>query len=166
MRMKINFWKKIINVLYWYNRENKRMEYCNVFDVAATIINYSKENKKQITNLQLQKFLYYIQREYININNQLLFEEEFCAWNYGPVIYPVWKEYAKNSRYPIMDIESGSTIQDIDKKIVIECQTEKLLQENIWDLVDKTHEEFPWKTAKDNDEDIIKNEYLFEGYVH
>lgn len=136
------------------------MRHYDVSDIVATMIICAKDQNKSITNLQLQKYLYYIQGEHIKNTGELLFDEAFYAWNYGPVLYSVWKDYAKNSRYPIENIESGNVIEDATIKELIVQKTKELLEINIWTLVDKTHDEMPWKKAREKECDLIDNNDL------
>ena len=46
-----------------------------------------------ISNLQLQKILYYLQVYFIQHEGIPLFEDEIEAWQFGPVIPEVYYEY-------------------------------------------------------------------------
>lgn len=142
-------------------KKEASMNHYNVFDVVATMISCAWDEGKTITNLQIQKYLYYIQGAYIKEQGQLLFSEPFSAWPYGPVIHEVWSEYSDNSRFPIEHIETGEVIKDIKIKEFICKNMQELLKTNIWELVDKTHEELPWKRARETSKGIITTEDLF-----
>lgn len=85
----------------------------NVFNVASYICNrYMKENGKRIDEMKLHKLLYFAQRESIIQTGKPLFEEEFEAWKYGPVLKEIRnhyknndfnKQYRNDSLNPIMD---------------------------------------------------------------
>ena len=79
--------------------ENK----ANVFDVANYFIGLSLKNKldtdgtvEGITNLKLQKILYFAQCAYLALYDKPLFEDEVLAWEYGPVISSVYNKYKVN----------------------------------------------------------------------
>lgn len=58
--------------------------------VAMYIIDRCTRLGKPISNLQLQKILYYIQLNFYRHLNIQLIREEFEAWDYGPVIPKVY----------------------------------------------------------------------------
>ena len=66
----------------------------DVMDVAQYVINYCDREGHTITNLQLQKILYFVQLEFYNVFKKLLFMDEFEAWYLGPTIVKVFKYYA------------------------------------------------------------------------
>ena len=64
-------------------------------DVAKYFIGKASSSKyassgSGITNLQLQKLLFYAQAEYFNKHQRRLFEEEIQAWRHGPVVKEVY----------------------------------------------------------------------------
>jgi len=64
--------------------------------IADYIIADSHEAGSFISNLKLQKLLYYAQAWHLAINGEPLFPERFQAWVRGPVIpelYRVYKDY-------------------------------------------------------------------------
>ncbi|MGN8398370.1 Panacea domain-containing protein [Helicobacter pylori] len=58
-------------------------------DAAKILINLSLDNQKPITNLKLQKMLYIAQAE----SDSKLIKEDFQAWDYGPVIPDVYRNF-------------------------------------------------------------------------
>lgn len=66
----------------------------NVMDVARYVINYCNKNKYEISNLKLQKLLYFIQADYLSDREGFpCFREEIQAWNFGPVVPEVYYEF-------------------------------------------------------------------------
>ena len=58
-------------------------------DVAKYII-----KSLPVDNLKLQKLLYYSQGVHLVLNDRVpLFMEPIEAWDYGPVVPPVYREY-------------------------------------------------------------------------
>ena len=53
------------------------------------------DNKERegITNLKLQKVLYFVQAYYLAKLNRPLFPDNIEAWEYGPVIPSVYRKY-------------------------------------------------------------------------
>ena len=66
----------------------------DVLDIARFVINYCNDREYDISNLRLQKLLYFIQAYYLGLKNKMpLFKEDFEAWDFGPVIPCVYQEY-------------------------------------------------------------------------
>lgn len=126
----------------------------NVQDVAKKIL--SKVNAEQgetISNLKLQKLLYYMQGYYLAYFGDPLFEEEIRAWQYGPVVpvvYDTYKQYG-----------SGAIVlADGEKVIEFKKEEEEFLFDEVYEaysqfsavrLMNMTHDEEPWKKTKIND---------------
>ena len=61
----------------------------NALSVAAKIVNEQIKNKHPISNLVLQKVLYYVEAVFLTENRDL-FKDEISAWMYGPVVEDVY----------------------------------------------------------------------------
>lgn len=70
-------------------------------DIAQYIITYCNQHNIAISNLKLQKVLYFLWIEYFKKTSQPLFEDNFCAWQLGPVIPNVYFEYCAFGGLPI-----------------------------------------------------------------
>ncbi len=120
-------------------------------EIADYILCIAQENGDLITNLKLQKLLYYAQAWFlVNNNNERLFSDEIEAWQYGPVIPAVYNKYQKFGRSPIVidcDIENDfNNINDCTKEYLREfCQY--FFRFSATDLVSMTHQEKPWLEA-------------------
>jgi len=78
-----------------------------VFDVANFFI--TAENKREqgsMTNLRLNKILYFAQIVSILEHGKPLFHDDFEAWNLGPVIPSVYHKYKAYADAPIKSSES------------------------------------------------------------
>ena len=51
-----------------------------------------KENVP-VTPMKLQKLLYFVSCEYVKITDRELLSEDFCVWQYGPVLPSVYNEF-------------------------------------------------------------------------
>lgn len=121
----------------------------DAMDVAEYVLWYC-ENKlnKPITNLQLQKFLYYIQGANILVNKTPLFDNTIEAWKYGPVVPDVYYWYNNNLSNDIKGVQVKSNdIFSSDEIMVIERVSNLLINVEAWTLVKETHNESPWKNA-------------------
>lgn len=61
-------------------------------DIAQYVLQKCTADKHPIANLQLQRILYLIQREFLE-RGRPAFVEDFEAWNFGPVIPSVYYRY-------------------------------------------------------------------------
>lgn len=71
--------------------------------VARYIINCAERDGHPISNLKLQKVLYFLWKRYYWKTGAYLFEDDhFFAWKFGPVIPSVYYEYFMFGAYPII----------------------------------------------------------------
>lgn len=133
-----------------------------VLDIARYIINYSNDNGYGISNLKLQKLLYFVQAEFLAFTEkkQPCFGEEIEAWGFGPVIPVVYHEFKQYGSVNIPSIDEYSEITDdwevVKRKFNIDC-IEPEDREVINDIVDGfadysatalvtiTHQQRPWR---------------------
>ncbi|MGB3300173.1 MAG: type II toxin-antitoxin system antitoxin SocA domain-containing protein [Phormidesmis sp.] len=103
------------------------------------------ESGDLISNLKLQKLLYYAQGFHLALSGSPLFPEPIEAWKHGPVVpevYQTFKSYGSNS-IPTPD--------DFDFSVLSQ-ETSELLDDvyavygqfSAWKLRDMTHDELPW----------------------
>lgn len=99
-------------------------------DTAKYIINKCSIEQHPISNLQLQKILYCIQRDFLK-NNMLAFDDDFEAWQFGPVIPEVYYLFCGFGAIRIRmryDIDIGSDYTALINPII---ERKRLL--NPWD---------------------------------
>ena len=115
-------------------------------DVSLYVIDWGHKHHSEITNLRLQKLLYFIQGENIRANNPRLIEDNFYAWKLGPVIPSVYEEYRIYSSFviPHFVVKELPVFGERDQE-VIEYTLEAYSQYSTWDLVNLTHSQAPWK---------------------
>ena len=98
----------------------------HVLDIAMYIIQKCIEDRKPITNRQLQTILYYIQIEYYKENRTFLFNEDFEAWQSGPTIPLVYYRFCANGFKPITFFMSNKNINvEKDTRNIIDPIIEK-----------------------------------------
>ena len=143
----------------------------NAIDIANWFLN---ENRKQmnfedsefITNLKLQKLLYYAQGCYLAQKGESLFKEDFLAWEHGPVIRTIYDKFKKFGANGIQYEEDYEEKIDEDTIELLRRVYNKFAQYTAWKLRDMTHQETPWKETPRNsviDKKIIRN-YFEENY--
>lgn len=142
-------------------------------DIAYWFLAYNNyimgiEDAEYISNLKLQKLLYYAQGTYLALEDKPLFNDKILAWQHGPVVEKIYQKYKIY----------GS--KGIDEEIIfnteqIDLKTRKILEEvydvfgqySAWKLRNMTHEETPWQNTRKNDcipNELIK-EYFKANYI-
>lgn len=110
---------------------------------------YEDGVEAEMTNMKVQKLLYYAQSLNLALYDEPLFEEEIQAWRYGPVCPSAYRFYSdfEAKQLPIPRKESLSQLPP---------EKQELLEE-IWgcfghyqayQLSNMAHEELPWKKAR------------------
>lgn len=69
----------------------------SALDVAQYIINKFTEKKMMITNIRLQRILYFVQAQSFSAINEPMFDDAIEAWSIGPVISKVYHAYKNNN---------------------------------------------------------------------
>lgn len=70
-------------------------------DAANYLIYLMNDSCEDLTNMKLNKLLYYAQGFYLKKYGIPMFEDEIEAWEHGPVISSVYSAYKENSNRPI-----------------------------------------------------------------
>ena len=70
-------------------------------EASRFIVRFCREHGDGVSNLKLQKLLYYAQAWNLAIHSKLLFNDPIQAWVHGPVVPSVWHEFRKWSWQPI-----------------------------------------------------------------
>lgn len=156
----LSFWR-------WYNMFIKFllrkveviMGKYNAMDIANYIIDYADKNDMYMTQLKVQKILYYIQGEFLKEKNDKCFVEDILCWNYGPVVREVWESLYKNGSSQLFIFDYTNCI-DSDDLSIIEKVIEERGHKSAFDLVNDTHSEFPWKHAMEENNQVISIESM------
>lgn len=121
-------------------------------DVARFILTLSDpEEGDTISNLKLQKLVYYCQGFNLAMHDKPLFSEPIVAWTHGPVIESLYHEY----KY--CGVGAIPMPQDMDFNIY--SDEEKGLMKDVylvygqfsaWKLRNMTHEEPTWRNTERN----------------
>lgn len=143
-------------------------------DVAGFFLALSNETGEAITNLKLQKLVYYSQAWHLANYNKSLFSEDFEAWVHGPVIKSLYHAYKERGSMPIV---TDLRLNDIEKKINKPSFNNFLLEvANIYmpygafELEMMTHKEDPWIEARkdcepdDKCSNVIEKESMRKFY--
>lgn len=106
------------------------------------------EDEAELSNLKLQKLLYYAQGQYLARHGRPLFQDEIQAWSHGPVVPSVYHEF-KTFGSGDLQLSPDDPFQFTD----VDEDTEAFLSRvwntyggyAAWRLRNMTHEERPWQ---------------------
>lgn len=115
-------------------------------DIARKMVRLSIDHGLWLTNLKLQKVLYYTWRDYYEKTGKRLFDDDqFQAWMYGPVVPSVYYEYWTNVASLIFITDDPAEEIDQDTSDFLLQELEKYRSISASDLVSLTHAEgTPW----------------------
>ncbi len=144
-------------------------------DVSNWILNKNLENRNSgkevdgITNLKLQKLLYYASGIYYFYKKCNLIKEDFVAWKHGPVIKHIYYKYNSNGAKEIQHNRKITIGIDSETQEILEKMYSKYSKYTAEELRNMTHQESPWKKTNRNkiiEKDLIKdyfeNKYKWE----
>lgn len=125
-----------------------------------------------ITNLKLQKILYYIQGYHIALFWQRIFSEEIIALQYWPVVKEVYEEYKRYWSNGIDELYNDFNASELqlndDQMSLISSVREEYGQFSAWKLVTLTHNESPRKITTKNWthswRDVIITDEIMKSY--
>lgn len=113
--------------------------------VAECLISLSHAKRNPVSNLKLQKLLYYSQAWHLALYKHPLFDEEVEAWVHGPVVPEVFRRFRDCRWNPIPSSGEG-----LDAPFMPHLEEVwKVYGElRAFDLERLTHSEDPWKMAR------------------
>ncbi len=110
--------------------------------LAAYVIQYCINRGTPISNLQLQKILYFIQLQSIRRTGNLIMPKAiFEAWRFGPVIPEVYSVYCLFGAYPIESVIANTAQSDMvfTNTNYIDQVIDECLRREPWELVALSH---------------------------
>ena len=136
--------------------------------IAKWFIAWAEAEGEELSNLKLQKLLYYAQGHYLAERHRPLFSDQIQAWSHGPVVPDVYHEFkACGSSTIELPDRDPFTWDDVDS------ETAKLLS-RVWNtyggysagrLRNMTHAEAPWRAHfRPEERNIVIPQGEIEGY--
>lgn len=123
--------------------------------IADWFLAWGEQNEATMSNLKLQKLLYYAQGHYLGTHGSPLFDDDIEAWAHGPVVRSVYhhlKRYGNNA----IDVDEVVG-EDFDWDEFRDVEDDLMRVWNAygkyeaWALRNRTHREAPWKDTFEND---------------
>ncbi len=118
----------------------------NVFDIANKLLvkASNQETGDLMSNLKLQKMLYFEQGYHLAYFGTPLFEDDIEAWMYGPVVPCVYNHYKSNGRVGIEPHDHDAIRLAQDEEELFNDVFMAYSEFSAYGLMRKTHEEGPW----------------------
>lgn len=115
--------------------------------VSNNILSRSFRDDIPVTNLALQKMLYFVGSEYAKATGYTLYDADFETWTHGPVLRPVYNEFKAFGRNRITTYSRDA----LDRLMVADEASDPVLKEILdrvwratnhlqaWELREATH---------------------------
>lgn len=118
-------------------------------DVADFILAKFAEIKGSdtVTPMQLQKLVFYAQGIHLALYDEALFYQEIQAWEYGPVIKPMYHKYKDCGDSAIQSKVMDNNKYNENIRLFLSAICVVFLSYSAYQLSNMTHNEAPWKNA-------------------
>lgn len=143
--------------------------------IANFVVQVAKDANHPVTNLKLQKVLFFLQGYFLSKHNKALLDGTFSKWQYGPVIEEIYQEFKYLGASPInskstqlcMDnekIEFYSEEVDLPNNLTNEVEEviKQIIKKEPWQLVQLTHSDSSWKNYEDKIRKRVAEDYTNE----
>lgn len=119
----------------------------DVLTIADYIIRRCSGEGYTVSNLKLQKLLYFVQAEFLVATGKPCFREKIVAWDFGPVVPKVYREFCVygSAHIPERTVAKPflpKNTADLIDGIVFTCLPFSSSQ-----LVEITQHQLPWAVA-------------------
>lgn len=112
---------------------------CMALDLAKCIVTRCIEDGCPISNLQLQKILYFVQKDFLK-RGKIAFTDDIEAWRFGPVVPAVYYNFCGYGAMPIYmrydDVKINVCEEDLTAIFSIVAEKRTM---SPWQLVADTH---------------------------
>ena len=134
--------------------------------IAKYIVNRCSDTNKPISNLKLQKILYFVQAGFLVNKGKPCFNNEIKAWDYGPVAPDVYHEYKMygSANIPKSENIGGFSVISKEDRAQLDSIIDKTAKYSASTLVEITHRQSPWKQAHQRGNETIYPEVIKEYF--
>lgn len=140
----------------------------SALDVADYIVERSANLGRPVTNLQLQKILYYVQLNFLRAFDKYAFEDDILALRHGPAVKEVYDKYniwGRNEIVPRAVQSAKETFLEKDREL-IDRVTDACLLLDPWELVERSHKVGgPWQQSFDGSLDKVIPKEIMQRYA-
>ncbi|MBF6388273.1 SocA family protein [Nocardia farcinica] len=116
--------------------------------IAAEFVKIANQHQAALSNLKLQKLLYYAQGRSLAVNGTRLFREPIEAWDHGPVVSDVYHACKGNGSQTVeIDPSYLNELFELDRdtRRILDAVWSEEGSKAAWVLREQTHKEAPWR---------------------
>ena len=136
-------------------------------DIAKKLIfkaqNDEPNGGERLTNLKLQKLLYYQQGFHLAFFGTPLFAEDVEAWMYGPVVPAVYDEYSAYGSSAVPEVKEPVSLSENEEELFNEVY-DAYREFSAIGLMNRTHSERPWLDAVPHDRGTVISQESMMSY--
>ena len=134
-------------------------------DIAKYIITETLKKGYPVSNLKLQKMLYFVQGVMLVNYGRVAFKEQIEAWQYGPVVPDVYFTYSSYGATPIL-LNYEKVDLNSEEKRASDIVINSFLKTPAFALVNETHKvNSPWyKVYHSSDDNVITDESILRYF--
>lgn len=122
---------------------------CDIF--ALALLQRAKASGIELSHLKLQKLVYYCQGYHLALNDEPIFPEPIEAWEHGPVVPQLYRNYRVFGDGVITVPDSQNFMEKLSESAlqILDFVMIHLGSIGAWKLRNKTHSETPWLSHYD-----------------
>jgi uncharacterized phage-associated protein len=125
----------------------------NIQTIADYFLVTAREEGDYISQLKLQKLVYYAQAWFLALYGEQLFEDDCEAWVHGPAYQVLYDRFRIYGWKPILEPESDEvTRATVDLPVKVKEHLDEIISvfgsESAHNLELMTHREMPWLKAR------------------
>lgn len=136
-------------------------------DIAKKLIfkaqNDEPNGGERLTNLKLQKLLYYQQGFHLAFFGTPLFAEDVEAWMYGSVVPAVYDEYSAYGSSALPEVKVPVSLSEDEEELFNEVY-DAYREFSAIGLMNRTHSERPWLDAVPHDRGTVISQESMMSY--
>lgn len=117
-----------------------------------------------MSNMKLQKMLYYQQGYHLAAFSTPLFNEDIEAWMYGPVVPCVYEHFKSHGAGGVAPEGVEIVRLTEDEEFLFNDVFEAYIDFSAYGLMNKTHSEMPWRTTNTGFGNVISHEKMTEFF--
>ena len=132
-------------------------------DIANALLGFAEntDGAELMSNMKLQKMLYYQQGFHLALFDTPLFNDDIEAWMYGPVVPAVYEKYKAYGREGIKSDKDKEFAFSDPKEAALFNEVNKVYGKfSAIGLMNMTHNETPWKNTPIGEGHVIRKDLM------
>lgn len=150
-------------MIYIRETKDKLIMAYKVSHIANELLRYAQDatEGELMSNMKLQKMLYYQQGFHLAMFGDPLFEEDIEAWMYGPVVPSVYEKYKIHKRDGIpCDSDEEFRFEKPEEEALFDEVCKVYGKFSAIGLMNMTHKESPWKSTPTGEGNVIEKDKM------